>query len=107
LAVDCTSPALLRAAVRNLGLASLPAGVSVEFFLVPDGGAEVKVGAAVTTHALLPGQTEEVRVSVDATVADARAHFIARIAVESGAPAFRECRADNDSSAVVTGICVN
>ena len=105
LAVDCTSPVLLHASVRNIGHASLPAAVDVALFKTVN-GVETPVGQTTTTHALLPGQTEELVASIDAMKATSGDQFIARILNDPMKPRFHECRDDNNASAVAAAHCV-
>jgi hypothetical protein len=103
LTVDCVSPVLAHVAVRNVGLAPLPAGVVVDVFR--DGATPQEVGLTATTRQLLPGQTEELAVTLDAAAMPTDT-FSARIVVDPLHPAFHECRADNDESAHVTPTCI-
>jgi hypothetical protein len=102
LTVDCQSSVVLHPTVRNLGLASLPAGVNVGVYLVT-GGAHTLLGQATTTRVLLPGQGEELSVPVSASPGDS---FQASILIDPNHPTFHECRTDDDSSAVVTASCI-
>jgi hypothetical protein len=65
LTVDCVDPVVAHATVRNIGLASLPAGVDVAIYRRATGG-DVEVGRVTTTHALLPGQSEVLTVTLAA-----------------------------------------
>jgi hypothetical protein len=105
LAVDCTSPVVAHASVRNIGLASLPAGVDVGIYKT-GGAMDVLVGQGSTSHALFPGQTEEVVISTDPAQCTSADTFVAKIIVDPQAPKFHECRADNDSSDPAVAHCV-
>jgi hypothetical protein len=105
LSVDCTNPATLHAQVRNIGLASLPAGVDVAFYKRA-GGMDTQVASATTTHTLFPGQTEELIVSADPTIANNKDTFVAKIVIDPVSPKFHECREDNNESNNATAQCV-
>lgn len=105
LSVVCSSPVVGDASVRNIGLASLPAGVVVGVFL-DDGAAGMLVGQGSTTHALFPGQTEQLSIKLD-PAAPQSGTFRARILVDPANPTFHECREDNNESLPVTPSCVN
>lgn len=105
LTVDCTAPAVLHAFVRNIGLASLPPGAEVGFYKKTPNG-DVQVGLLATTHALFPGQTEELIVSVDPAVGNNKDQYVARVLIDPVNPKFHECREDNNESAVVTANCI-
>jgi hypothetical protein len=103
LAVDCTSPVVAHVAVRNVGLASLPAGVDVGVYQRV-GNVDTLVGSATTSHALLPGQVEPIVLSLDPKAGPAST-FVAKILVDPLNPKFHECREDNDESLAVTPHC--
>jgi len=85
-----------------MGLSGMPAGVQVDVYKL--GSPEVLLGSLMTTKALLPGQTEVIPfVSANAGSSDT---FQARIFVDPNAPAFNECRDDNNESPPVTPDCV-
>jgi hypothetical protein len=105
LSVDCTNPVALHIQVRNIGLASLPAGVDVGLFKRVS-GMDVQVGTATTTHALFPGQTEEIVVSVDSSMASNKDQFVAKILIDPNMPKFHECREDNNESELESAHCV-
>ncbi len=101
LSVSCGNPIGASVSVRNAGLASLPAGVQVQVLVQATG---TVVGQGTTAHALSPGQTEKLFVSLDpsATLSDT---FIAKIVVDPTNPTFHECRTDNDESAPTGAFC--
>jgi FG-GAP-like repeat len=105
LSVECVEPVVLNASVRNIGLASLPAGVVVQVFKVAAGG-RVSLGSGVTTHPLYPGQTEVIPITAMPGAATTDDTFIAAIVVDAMKPTFRECRSDNDESAPTHPNCV-
>jgi hypothetical protein len=102
LAVDCTDPVLARVSVRNQGLASLPKDVQVGVFKV---AGDVLVGQAQTTHALFPGQTEVLEISLDAAALKEDT-FVARILIDPQNPTFHECKEDNNQSSEEQASCV-
>ncbi len=104
LTVDCSSPVVGHVQVRNIGLSGLPAGVDVGLF-TRDGSTDTQVGSGTTTHALFPGQTESINITVTAGVSS-KAAFVAKILIDPNAPKFHECRADNDESPVASASCV-
>ncbi len=105
LTVGCEAPAVLTATVRNLGAALLPAGVTVEFAVVPgDGGAPTVLGTAVTTTAAFPGSAARVTFRVPAGTSPDAA-FIATVRNDPAHPAFHECREDNDTSPPARAAC--
>ncbi|MFT3767448.1 MAG: VCBS repeat-containing protein [Minicystis sp.] len=103
--VDCTSPVKVHVQVRNIGLASLPAGVDVGVFQ-RKGGNDTQVAAGQTTHALFPGQTEEIVVTVDPAMAGNKDDFVAKVLIDPAMPKFHECREDNNESDVASAHCV-
>ena len=105
LAADCTVPAELHAAVRNLGQAVLPAGVQVAFYSVVD-GVETELGRGVTLTPAFPGQVSRVDFSADPSVNPTTAVFRARIINEAGMETFQECNPDNNESALVRAVCI-
>ncbi|APR81764.1 Rhs-family protein [Minicystis rosea] len=105
LSIDCGSPAKAHVQVRNIGLASLPAGVVVAVFK-RQGGMDTQIGTASTTHALFPGQTEEVVVSIDPALAGLKDTFVAKVVIDPVMPKFHECREDNNESEPATSHCV-
>lgn len=105
LTIECLDPPLVHPAVRNIGQASLPAGAEVEVFKVA-GMAEVSLGTAATTRALLPGQVEQLSVRAPPGLATFNDQFVARIKVDPQAPIFRECRSSNDASPVTKAVCL-
>jgi len=90
--------------VRNLGLASLPAGVNVGVFVKKAGG-DVQVGAGTTPSALFPGQTAVLSIAVDPTKATQTDTFYAKLIIDPMNPTFHECNTMNDQSADVKVMC--
>ena len=106
LEAECSTPVTLHAYVRNLGMALLPAGVTVGFFVRATG--DTLLATKTTQTALWPGQVEEVTYAAqpaDGVGADDR--FVARIVVDPQQPLFHECRADNDESPVAVVRCLD
>ncbi|MBI2892056.1 MAG: VCBS repeat-containing protein [Deltaproteobacteria bacterium] len=100
--VGCESPPILRATVRNLGQALLPAGVEVAFWLRLDDHDEL-LGTAATEAPLFAGQVAELEMEAPA---DPSGLFMAQIVLDPDVPAFRQCREDNDGSGNVSARCV-
>jgi hypothetical protein len=100
LAADCSSPVVAHVEVRNIGQSGLPSGVNVGIFA---GGTQV--AETTTTIALLPGQTQELDVTLPASVAQ-QATLYAQILIDPLHPTFHECNTGNDTSPNVTPTCV-
>ncbi|MCA9666323.1 MAG: VCBS repeat-containing protein [Myxococcales bacterium] len=99
LRVECKSPLVLRATVRNLGLALLPKGVEVGFLVDRGTGQFSQIASAKTTTALFPGQGAElVYTTTPADNVKDTNTFKARILVDPQNPTFNECRDDNNES---------
>ena len=69
-------------------------------------GAANQVGTVTTTHALLPGQTEQLTFSVPTAKGSASDTYIAEILNPASMPTFHECNTNNDTSAPATAACV-
>jgi hypothetical protein len=104
LSVACGTPAVLQAAVRNIGLASLPANVNVGLY-VGSVSAANQVGTVTTTHALLPGQTEQLTFTVATAMGTDTDTYLAQILNPASMPTFHECNTTNDTSAPATASC--
>ena len=104
LASSCTTPVQLTVGVRNIGLSSLPAGVDVVVYKGSVAPAN-QVGQVTTTHVLLPGQTEQLVLSVPAGMGSSTDTYIAQINNPMNMPLFHECRTDNDTSAPAKATC--
>lgn len=102
--VECSAPLLADISVRNIGLASLPAGANVGVFQL-DSGTEVLVGQGTTTQTLFPGQTEKVVVTLSGQ-SGKTSEYIARILIDPMNPTFHECREDNNASEPQKPACV-
>jgi hypothetical protein len=100
LAVKCTTPVQLEASLRNAGLASLPAGVEVGFYVEP----AKLLGSTKSTRVLFPGQTEVLTFTADASVTKSDT-FYAKVIIDPAKPTFQQCRTDNDESAKVKAAC--
>ena len=104
LAMPCAMPLVANVSVRNLGLASLPAGVNVGVFVKKAGG-DVQVGAGTTPSGLFPGQTAVLVIAVDPTKATQADTFYAKLIIDPMNPTFHECNTMNDQSADVKVMC--
>jgi len=103
LSVRCEDPPVLVASVRNLGEATLPAGVNVGFFAIM-GTMETMIGTASTTTALFPGGVQDVVFRAPAG-SDVNGTYRARILIDPMMPRFHECRTDNNESAPARTQC--
>jgi hypothetical protein len=103
LSVECAQPVVLHPTVRNLGMAGLPAGVNVGVYLVA-GGSQSLLGMVTTTKPLMPGQGEQLSLTTNS--AAPTDNFIATIIIDPANPTFHECKADDDSSPMVTASCI-
>jgi hypothetical protein len=103
LSVECSAPVVAHVDVRNVGMASLPAGVDVGVY-ERDNGVDTLVGTVKTSHPLFPGQTESIAVTLDPK-ASQNSTFVAKILVDPQNPTFHQCRDDNDESLAVTTHC--
>lgn len=104
LQVTCDMPPVLRAFVRNIGAALLPAGVVVGFYERGASG-DVMLGTGTTTTALFPGQAGIVSLTAPSGT-DPTSTFVARIEIDPAMRTFRECREDNNGSDEATGRCL-
>ena len=102
LTVDCTDPVVAHVSIRNLGQAGLPPGVQAGVFVTPG---DVQVGTVTTTTGLLPGQTEELEVTLSSP-ATSKSTLYAKILVDPTKPAFHECNPGNDESDDVRPLCI-
>jgi len=103
LAVLCTTPVSGEVSLRNAGTASLPKGVEVGIYNVTSGS--TLVAKVTSTIALFPGQTEKIPFALAASDGTKADSWQAKVIVDPLKPTFRECREDNDSSAVVKASC--
>jgi hypothetical protein len=107
IAPDCGTAYGLVATVRNLGSASLPAGVAVGFYQgAPPNG--TLLGAGQTTKVLHPAEAENVTLPLpNAPAAVTSGTDPVYAVVDDGmAPhTWHECRTDNDVSAAGSGKC--
>lgn len=97
----------LVATVRNLGSASLPAGVPVGFYYGAAPG--TKLGDAVTKKTLYPAESEAVVLLLpDPPVAITSGAEKVFAVVDDGMPNhnWHECRTDNNVSASVSAVCM-
>lgn len=101
LAVDCTSPLTAHVSVRNIGQASLPAGVDVGVFLAAN---DAQLAKVTTTISLFPGQTQTIDVKLPANQPPTT--FYAKVILDTMMPKYHQCREDNDRSNNVTPNCM-
>ncbi len=96
----------LVATVRNLGSASLPAGVPVGFYYGAAPG--TKLGDGATKKTLYPAEAEAITLLLP-TPPDAVASGLEKVfaVVDDGDPPhnWQECRTDNNTSAAVSAVC--
>jgi hypothetical protein len=112
LRVDCTGgieggtgSMTLRATLRNLGLALLPANVKVGFYVVETGNDRL-LGEDVTTSPLFPGQAVELLYKTKAgDGVTAKSSFVAKIIIDPSNKAFK-CRTENNVSDIAQNPCV-
>jgi len=107
LKVDCTTPLVLHAYLRNQGLALLPGKVKVGLYKL-DGTQEILMHTATSSVALFPGQLEEMIYVLQEKddPAGSDTHFIARILIDPKNPTFQECRTDNNESPPTRANCI-
>jgi hypothetical protein len=106
LMAECKDPVILHAYVRNMGLALLPAGVEVGFYVKKNGA--TLLGKATTQAALFPGQVDEVILTTKASDGlSLRDEFFAGVLVDPKAPTFHECRGDNNLSSPRRPLCLD
>jgi hypothetical protein len=96
LKVDCTSPVVLHAYLRNQGLAILPAGVQVALYLM-EGSQEKLLHTATSSSALFPGQVEEMTYVLKESDPPAGQEDYFRARALQGS-AFKECRENNNET---------
>ena len=96
----------LVATVRNLGSASLPAGVPVGFYYGPTPG--TKLGELVTKKTLYPAEAEALTLLLpDAPASIQTGGDLVFAIVDDGMPShnWQECRTDNNTSQSVSAEC--
>ncbi|HUB08324.1 MAG TPA: VCBS repeat-containing protein [Myxococcales bacterium] len=103
LQIICATPASFAVQVRNVGAASLPAGVRVAVFSEQSDGGAAQVAQGATTRALLPGQFESLTLTATDPTLQADGTFYA--AIENNPPIFHACRTDDETTAPVAGNC--
>lgn len=103
LSIVCAPPALA-ALVRNIGEASMPAGLEVSFYRgTPPSGDFI--GAASTTKPLYSAQSEVVRLALPSAFEGLLNGKDSAYAVVDVPTSVHECRSDNNTSAPVTAHC--
>jgi hypothetical protein len=103
----CANPATIEARVRNIGQASLPAGVAVGFYSGDPKGTSTKIGSGTTKIAIAPGGFDTVTITWKATPDYYAGSLGVFAVVDDGSPAhaWHECKTDNDTSAVFHAKC--
>jgi hypothetical protein len=103
LGVACSAPVQITVSVRNIGLASLPAGVQVNVYsgTTPTG---TPLGSVTTTTSLFPGQTQQLPFNPGAG-ASATASYVAQVFIDPVNPTFHECDPTDNTSAPARGAC--
>ena len=108
LAPVCFGPYGLVAVVRNVGEASLPAGVIVGFYKGNHPNGEL-LGQGTTSKMLYPAESESVLLPLAAAPGDVVNGIVPIYAVVDDTsvphPAWTECRTDNNVSAPASGAC--
>jgi len=91
--------------LRNDGWAAAAAGIGATVYAAPGGGAPVRIGRAVTTRILLPGESELLSIDYDRTGrrADEAVELTVVVDDPTDMPSttLRECRTDNNTASVM------
>jgi FG-GAP-like repeat len=98
----------LVATVRNLGEASLPAGVVVGFYEAMPMPGGTKLGQATTTKVLYPAEAEKVTLDLPMAPPEVLSGAVKVYAIVDDTMTphlWHECRTDNDTSEQVSGKC--
>ena len=104
LAVDCSTPVVLHAYLRNYGFALLPAGVKVGFF-VRTGASDVKLAEVTTSTPLFPGQIQELTYTLKSGEGTVKESYLAKVLIDPTNPTFHECRGDNNEAGPTKANC--
>ncbi len=99
--VECSDPLLIFVKVRNVGLAPLPAGVTVEVRRVDT---NTVVDSITTTESLFPGQIQTFELQT-ALEQNTDLEFVGEIVVDPDNPTFVECKDDDNISAPAKAFC--
>ncbi|WP_106390433.1 FG-GAP repeat domain-containing protein [Enhygromyxa salina] len=99
--VECSDPMRIWVSVRNIGLASLPAGVTVEVRRLDT---QAVVGEVVTDQALFPGQIQGLELQT-ALGPDQTLEFVGEVVVDPSDPTFVECKDDDNLSEPASAFC--
>ena len=105
---SCTKPATLRARVKNIGLATLPAGVVVGFYEGDPAGMKTKIGSATTLTPILPGGTEIVDLKWDPAPAGYYTGGVGVFVIvgDTGTPtSIHECKTTDNTSTIFKNKC--
>ena len=104
----CTGTYGLVARVTNVGEASVPAGVTVGFYLGAPGSSTL-IGKATTDGALYPAQSANVTLTLappPAALVSGQSEFYAIVDdTNVPHPAWTECRTDNNVGKASSGSC--
>ncbi len=103
----CTTPATLRARVRNVGPASLPSGVVIGFYS-GDPGSGTKIGSATTTAPILPGGTVLLEIKWGSPLASylTGTTGVYAVVADTGTPeTIHQCKTSDDTSKVFKVKC--
>lgn len=99
--VACGDPMIISVKVRNVGLAPLPAGVTVEVRQInPD----MVIGQVTTTKSLFPGQIELLELDSMLTQNE-DLEFVGEIVIDPNNQTFVECKDDDNVSAPASAFC--
>jgi FG-GAP-like repeat len=104
LAVDCKTPVVLHAYLRNYGFALLPAGVKVGFF-IRTGASDVKLAEVTTSTPLFPGQIKELTYTLKSGEGTVKESYLAKVLIDPTNPTFHECRSDNNEAGPTKANC--
>lgn len=103
-------PATLRARVRNIGVASLPAGVVVGFYEGDPAGMSTKIGNAKTVSPISPGGFELVEIKWDPAPSGyytGSVGVFAKVADEGTPVSVHECKTNDNTSKVFKNKCTS
>jgi hypothetical protein len=106
----CSARMTLRARVVNRGRAGAPAGVPVTFYHGDPMGMHTRIGRAVTTRRLLPGESEVVSVAFPIPAGMERATFNVYVVINDPTDmpleALHECRPMNNTTTPRPFVCL-
>lgn len=105
---SCSTPVVLRARIRNIGVASLPAGVVVGFYEGDPAGMSTKIGTGKTAAAIPPGGFELVEITWDAAPTGYKTGSVgvyAKVADEGTPISVHECKTTDNLSKIFKNKC--